>query len=78
MNAITVFVLSGLLAKSLYLIKFAGEEGAEISIKTFLYKTFFASWLGELNGSLAYALTFIIIMYGAMWILYRKKIFIKI
>ncbi len=78
MNAITVFVLSGIIAKILYLIKWTGPDGAPVSLKTFIYESLFASWLGALNGSLAFALTFIAVMLLAMWILYKKRIFIKI
>jgi predicted acyltransferase len=78
LNAITVFVLSGILAKSLYLIKLDRDDGTVISLSGWIYQTLFASWLGPLNGSLGYALTFIGLMYFLMWLLYRRQIFIKI
>jgi predicted acyltransferase len=78
LNAITVFVLSGILAKSLYLIKLDQGDGTVISLSGWIYQTLFASWLGPLNGSLGYALTFIGLMYVLIWLLYRRKIFIKI
>ena len=43
MNAITVFVLSGIVAKLLYLIEFTAEDGSQITIKNWIYDTFFAS-----------------------------------
>jgi predicted acyltransferase len=78
MNAITVYVLSGIVAKLLYLIKFTPNEGSEMTIKSWIYDTFYASWLGDFNASLAFAISFILVMYFLMWILYKKKIFIKI
>ena len=77
-NAITVFVLSGIFAKLLYLITFTGADGTEISLKSWIYNTFYTSWLSEYNASLAFAITFIVVMYLLMLILYKKKIFIKI
>lgn len=77
-NAITVFVLSGIFAKLLYLITFSGADGSSVSLKTVIYNTVFASWLAPYNASLAFAITFILIMYLLMLILYKKKIFIKI
>jgi predicted acyltransferase len=77
-NAITVFVLSGIIAKLLYLIKFTASDGSSISLKSWIYQNLFLSWLSEINASLAFAITFIIVMYLLMLILYKKKIFIKI
>ncbi len=77
-NAITVFVLSGIFAKLLYLITFTRADGNEISLKGWIYNTFYASWLNEFNASLGFAITFIVVMYLLMLILYRKRIFIKI
>jgi predicted acyltransferase len=77
-NAITVFVLSGIIGKLLYLITYTTADGEQATIGNWIYHTFFSSWLSDYNASLAYAITFIIIMYLLMLILYKKKIFIKI
>ena len=77
-NAITVFVLSGIVGRLLYLIKFSTASGKSITLKTVIYKNLFTSWLSPYNASLAYAISFIALSYLAMWILYKKKIFIKI
>ena len=77
-NAIAVYVLAGITARLLYLIKFTGADGNMLTIKVWIYDNLFASWLGDLNASLAYAAVFIIVMYLCMLPLYRKKIFIKI
>lgn len=78
LNAITVFFLSGLVAKLLYLIKFTNSEGVEVSLKQILFDTFFLSWLEPINASLLWAITYIAVWLGLMWILYAKKIFIKV
>lgn len=78
MNAITVFVLSGILAKTFIYIKIAGPAGKEISLKTWIYENLFASWASPVNASLIFAVVNILFWLGMMWILYRKKIFIKI
>ncbi len=78
MNAIAVYVLAGITTRLLYLIKFTGADGDTITAKAWIYDNLFASWLGELNASLAYAIAFIVVMYLCMLPLYRKKIFIKI
>ena len=77
MNAITVFVLSGIVGRLLYLVKWpSGEE--VITLKEWLVNTFFLPWLSPVNASLAYALCFVLISYLAMYYLYKKQIFIKI
>jgi len=77
-NAITVYVLSGIFAKLLNLITFTTANGAQFSLKSWIYQNLYVSWLGNINGSLGFAITFIIVMYLLMLILYKKKIFIKI
>jgi predicted acyltransferase len=77
MNAITVFVLSGIVGRILYLVKWSSGEDV-ITLKEWLVNTFFMSWLSPLNASLAYALCFVLISYFAMYYLYIKQIFIKV
>lgn len=77
MNAITVFVLSGIVGRILYLVRWSSGEDV-ITLKEWLVNTFFMSWLSPLNASLAYALCFVLISYFAMYYLYIKQIFIKV
>jgi predicted acyltransferase len=78
MNAITVFFLSGIVGRLLYLIKWEATEGTMITLKGYIFDTFFLSWLSPINASLGFAITYIVIWLGLMWILYAKKIFIKV
>lgn len=74
MNAITVFFLSGFIAKTFYLVKING-----ISIHTLLYNNLFTySWLPNKLSSLLYAIA-VVAFYGALaYVLYKKRIFIKV
>jgi predicted acyltransferase len=78
MNAITVFVLSGIVARLLNIITVSGPEGTSVPLKAFIYQSIYVPMFGHMNGSLAFAITFIFVMYLLMLILYKKKIFIKI
>ena len=78
LNAITVFFLSGIVGRMMYMIKWETAEGTMISVKDYLFQTFFLSWLQPINASLAWAIAYILIWLGLMWILYAKKIFIKV
>lgn len=55
-NAILVFVASGLLAKTLALVKVTTDDGSLLSLATLLHRTLFLSWLPAYPASLAYAL----------------------
>jgi predicted acyltransferase len=77
-NAIAVFVGSGILARLMALIKWTTAEGTPIDLKTYIYKTFFVTWAGDLNGSLGFAIAYILFWLMVMTLLYRKKIFFKV
>ena len=77
-NAITVYVLSGILARILILVRIPQPDGTNVLLKTFIYQNYFASWAGPMNGSLFFALGYIILWLGIMTIFYKKGIFIKI
>jgi predicted acyltransferase len=77
-NSILVFVLSGLVAKSLILYRVEREDGALVSLYQLLYETAFASWAGPLRGSLLFALATILLWWLAMHVLYRRRIFLSV
>ena len=77
-NAIAVFVASGMLADILNVIKLNGADGKQTTLKNYIYTNLFVSWAGEMNGSLAFAIFYILFWLAPMWMLYRKKIFIKV
>ena len=77
-NAITLFVGSGLMARLMGLIKVPRADGTRIALKTWLYDKLFLSWLPPYPASLSFAIAFILLWLGLMWILYKRKIFIKV
>jgi predicted acyltransferase len=77
-NAIAAYVLAGIMARLLYTIKITGAGGKAMTVKAWIYETLFASWLGDMNGSIAFSIAFIFVIYLFMSVLYRKKIFIKV
>ncbi|MEN7550803.1 heparan-alpha-glucosaminide N-acetyltransferase domain-containing protein [Rapidithrix thailandica] len=78
-NAITVFFLSGLIAKTFYQCKWTNGEGSTESLHGFLYQQLYTSWISvpELS-SLMYALTVVVFYYLVLYVMYRKKIFVKL
>jgi predicted acyltransferase len=77
-NALALFVFSGIMARLLGIIKVAGTEGKEISLQQWIFQNMFLSWAQPINASLAYAVAFILFWLFLMWLLYRRKIFIKL
>jgi predicted acyltransferase len=84
MNAITVFVLTGLLGRISTLIPAGIQDGHPIVLKTWLFarlKTGFECVAGPLatpeNSSLLYALGYVALMYGVALFMYRRKWFVR-
>lgn len=75
-NAIAVFVLSGLMTKMLVRIRVGGDDGT--SLYAWTYRTVFQSWAGDLNGSLAFAVSYVLLWLALMVPLYRRGIFFKV
>ena len=74
MNPLFIYALADLWATMLWLIKL--PDGT--SLQDYVYNKLLASWAGEINGSLLFALHLAVIFWIIALILYRKKIFIKI
>jgi len=73
MNAIALYVGAGIMADLLGVIKVHGN-----SLGSWIYEKGFASWLSPVNASLAFAIAFVLFWLLLMWILYRRRIFLKI
>lgn len=71
-NPLFIYALSGVLGTLLYMIPAGGS-----SLKGFLYQ-YLSSILGYNLGSLAEALLLVLICWTIAWLLYRKKIYIRI
>lgn len=76
-NAIAVYVLSGMLSRLLLFLQVpAGEE--TISAQQWIFENLFASWSSSYPASVAYAVCHILLWWGVMALLYHRRIFIKI
>lgn len=76
-NAITVFVMSGIVAKTLSNIRVTGTEGP-VSLQSWIYQNIFAPLGSPEFSSLLYALVWIISWYGVLHVLYRRGVIIKV
>lgn len=78
MNSIFIFTLSGIWARILLRIIKINEDGKVVSGYNWLYQNIFQPVAGDINGSLLFALAHILLFWFICWILYKKKIFIKV
>lgn len=77
-NALALYVLSGLMMKALLLVKTPMPDGSTGDLKMFIYDRVFATWLSPVNASLAFALSYVALWWLVMYALYRRRIFIKV
>jgi len=77
LNAITVFVLSGFLARLLKLIQISGHQGS-MSLQKYIFITFFLPLGPPQFASFYYALCWITGWFIALLLMYRKRIIIKL
>lgn len=77
-NAITVFFLSGLIPRLLNMIKISNADGSISGLQSWLYDNFFKQNFTPVNASLAWAICFNLFWFIILWIMYRKKIIIKV
>ncbi|MBK0381456.1 DUF5009 domain-containing protein [Pedobacter sp. SD-b] len=76
-NAITVYFVSGIVARSMNLLK-TTLNGQEVSWKNFLYEQFFTPYFSPNNASVAWAISFVLIWYIILWAMFKRNIVIKV
>ncbi len=77
-NALFAYLLSGMITLFNYKIHWTTASGETMSLHTWIYQTFFTFWLGDKNASLGFAVWNVLVVLGFCWVLYRKKILIKV
>ena len=78
-NPLFAFVFSGIWIKTLiYIIRFNNNEGELINAKSWLYSDIFVPIAGNMNGSLLFALAHIALYWLLLYIMFKRKVFIKI
>ena len=78
-NAITVFFLSGLIPRVMNLIHVTKADGTSTGLREYLYRSFIVPAFADPRlASLAGALTFVLIWFVILWVMYRKNIIIKV
>lgn len=78
-NPLAIYMFSGIyVLVIIYLINITNAQGEIVSAYDYLYADIFVPIAGKMNGSLLFAVTHIIFFWLITYILYKRKIFIKI
>ncbi len=77
LNAIFLFVASGIVARILLKTRIGSGETAPTTY-TWIYENWFVPWAGPLNGSLAFAVTAVLCWWLILYGMYRRGWMIKI
>jgi len=77
-NALFVFVVSGVVGRLLLLWAVPGPGGPAIGVKEALFDGVLSPLAGPRNGSLLFALVFVVVMYALADVLYRRRWFIRL
>jgi predicted acyltransferase len=77
-NAILAYVLAEVLWVALVTLGWWGPDGRHLSVQRWIYETAFRSWLPVKFASLAYSLATVALWLGAMGVLWRRRIFVKL
>lgn len=78
LNPMVAFVGSAIMARLIYSIIKVEYQDQRVSLQSWIYHTFFASWLSPMNASLAFALAFVAFWYGVLLALQRRDIVVKV
>jgi predicted acyltransferase len=76
-NAITVFFLSGIIGRLMFLIKFS-VNGEDYTLKSWLYEEVYRAIASPINASLLYAIMWIFLFYLLARWMKKKNIIIKV
>jgi predicted acyltransferase len=77
-NALTLFLASGFLVKTMSLITVAGAEGTRISLSRWLYVTAFEPFAAPKTASLLFALANLAVLYALLHWMHRRRWWLRV
>ena len=77
-NAIFAYCFAAILSTLLYTISWADAAGRSVTAQEWIFQTLFSTWLSPFNASVGFAILFVLISWGVTYVLYAKKIFLKV
>jgi predicted acyltransferase len=77
-NALLLFVVSGLLAKTLGMMLVDNGQGGTVALGRWMYAAWFAPLASPKNASLLYALANLAVLFLLLWWLHRRRWYFKV
>lgn len=77
-NAMPLFVFSGFWARMHAAYRVTGPEGTLVSVQRWVMIHIYNPIFNPIDASLAFAISFILLWLFLMWLLYRKRIFVRV
>ncbi|MBI4874500.1 MAG: DUF5009 domain-containing protein, partial [Acidobacteria bacterium] len=78
MNAITVYVLAGVLGDVLEVIRWSGADGKPVSLHVWVFARVFSPLASPMNASLLFAVSFVLLLYLPALVMWRRKWFLRL
>jgi predicted acyltransferase len=77
-NALALFVFTGFFARMIAAYRVTGPDGQLISVGRWVVQNIFLKIAQPIDASLMFAISFILLWLFLMWLLYRKRIYVKV
>ena len=77
-NALAVYFLSEAFVRTVDAFGFKTADGSETNLLSLIYERVFAPLASPVNASLMFAVCTVLFWLCVMWILYRRRVFIKV
>lgn len=77
-NALALFVFTGIMARAIAAYRITGADGQPVSVQRWVVQNIYLQIAQPIDASLLYAISFILLWLFLMWLLYRKGIYIKV
>lgn len=78
LNAIVAYFLSEIIETIIDVVNVSNSAGKNIPLKEFLFNNIFLEWNSPINASIIWAICYVLLLFIIVFVLYRKKIFIRI
>jgi predicted acyltransferase len=78
MNAIAIYAITDIVAVLLDVIRVSGPDGAPVTLKGAISSWLFVPHCTPERASVLFAAAFVLAMYVVVWILWRRKVFIRV
>ncbi|MEP6924707.1 MAG: heparan-alpha-glucosaminide N-acetyltransferase domain-containing protein [Pyrinomonadaceae bacterium] len=78
LNALALYFFSGIFERLIEAIRWTNASGEITTLQDWIFNSIFLPLASPINASLGYAICYVLFWLLMMWLLYRKRIFIKV